>query len=1045
MCCIAWRRRLPRPRTYRSTSAHNLLAATFHHQGWGAVADGALGQLARGVKHSTPGALPSTATLEVAQVAAGSTCTVVMAGGHVFHAGALHAAERDKSVRQIPELDDVAIEHIAAAAEWALGVDAEGAVWGWGMVPTQLEQQRAAGGDAGELQLTGIVEAAGQRVGRSAAIYQASAAAWLNGSERASREELAAGVMSMRVLRRATVPRVIPGLAGIVITRVAAGYAHCIALSAAGKAWGMGYNDRGQLGCGTRLATDKFTPVQDGDKGPHKTWAAVACGAAHTLLVAEDGSLYACGSDSLYQLGVDRFRYVSTVVPRLVELPVGVGQALDESVAARGHAAHPKQVRARFAPFRVVSVAAGSNHSAAVTADGAVWTWGHAEYNQTKPPAALSQMLPRLQEQVQQLADMRAGVLRSMAAAGLSTEQAEALLPSWAHVTPVDDGRTAEISAEQDMGGVVRAAPHPNRLPTPMRMPGTGTHAAAVIRAASVHSAPTANHSAIITQHGGLVMLGHNDFNVLGWSDASLRDLRDLVADVTHTMEAKARAWQRAALGASTAVLLSQKPSPVPPLPSLVDLFERRVCVRELPPLPVPEPMAMHNIPVALGQRHVIALPAAAGNIAKRAWAARQRAMSSAVPVQPDVLLVGLPTRGVPVHPDGSWSTVRGQRTYSALLQARCAGLVPAGAGSTRWCTLVHAHALNTPLWSGPLEPDSPMHALCHQIVAAHAQDADSSGKLLVQGAGTCISEEQAVPTRGVVLVLGCSAAVLKALAWYLCSDALQVASHLYTLLDTVAAGAGLGHLRALIAAAQAGNAHVNEAGSGAGTASAVPSYRAAAVAAAAAAAASARSARIAMGQPGSTTQSVRKRDQTAHAQQVSDVVLHVAGLTHKALSPERSTLDASEASEESTWSTDMLRLLHTELLADCRVVCADGEVIHAHRAVLSLLPRFVVSLKREWQRSTSHMAEVSLPGTTGHAARTLLEYLYSGDSEVLAVPHALDVLHAAHRWSFDSAVAALVQLIVSVIAPDNAGEVLRIGEALHIPKLIAHAAAIRA
>ena len=75
----------------------------------------------------------------------------------------------------------------------------------------------------------------------------------------------------------------------------------------------------------------------------------VACGDAHTLAVTRAGALYACGYGAHGQLGL--MVKVSRNVFERVRLPV-------------------------LSDARIVTASAGSYHSAAVTEDGALFTWG---------------------------------------------------------------------------------------------------------------------------------------------------------------------------------------------------------------------------------------------------------------------------------------------------------------------------------------------------------------------------------------------------------------------------------------------------------------------------------------------------------------------------------------------------------------------------------------------------------------------------------------------------------------------------------------------
>jgi hypothetical protein len=77
-----------------------------------------------------------------------------------------------------------------------------------------------------------------------------------------------------------------------------------------------------------------------------------SCGRGHTLVVTQDGALWACGGGSNGQLGLD-----DTEDRHVFERLAGTtGPA--------------------FGGARVVAAAAGHEHSAAVTEDGALWTWG---------------------------------------------------------------------------------------------------------------------------------------------------------------------------------------------------------------------------------------------------------------------------------------------------------------------------------------------------------------------------------------------------------------------------------------------------------------------------------------------------------------------------------------------------------------------------------------------------------------------------------------------------------------------------------------------
>ena len=151
----------------------------------------------------------------------------------------------------------------------------------------------------------------------------------------------------------------LPGEIGPV-TQVAAGGNHSLAVTASGQLYAFGYNGNGGLGIATNSGTGNPTPTPapvslPGEIGPVTQ---VAAGGAHSLAVTASGQLYAFGLNGTGELG--RSANIGTnnpnPTPTLVTLPGEIGP--------------------------VTHVAAGSNHSLAVTASGQLYAFGFNEYGQ---------------------------------------------------------------------------------------------------------------------------------------------------------------------------------------------------------------------------------------------------------------------------------------------------------------------------------------------------------------------------------------------------------------------------------------------------------------------------------------------------------------------------------------------------------------------------------------------------------------------------------------------------------------------------------------
>ena len=152
-----------------------------------------------------------------------------------------------------------------------------------------------------------------------------------------------------------TTSRVPVGVAippGLRVATLAAGQYHTLALCTDGTVFAWGYNNRGQLGNASTLAS--ALPLAIGSSGAldGKVVVALRASGAHSLALCADGTLAAWGWNKSGQLGL------SGAAQSTVPVIVGLGGA---------------------APTRI---ALGNNHSLALLADGSLAAWGDNTYGQ---------------------------------------------------------------------------------------------------------------------------------------------------------------------------------------------------------------------------------------------------------------------------------------------------------------------------------------------------------------------------------------------------------------------------------------------------------------------------------------------------------------------------------------------------------------------------------------------------------------------------------------------------------------------------------------
>ncbi|KAJ2689549.1 alpha tubulin suppressor [Coemansia sp. RSA 1285] len=166
------------------------------------------------------------------------------------------------------------------------------------------------------------------------------------------------------------------------VRKVACGWSHTLLLGSNGRVYAAGSGEFGQLGTGTFSSSSGWTQLA-ADAIASTRFIDIACGLRHSLLLAADGSVYACGANRKGQLG-------NAALGAKVAVPVCVSRGLPP----------------------IAMVACGRAHSLMVAADGiTVFAAGDDRFAQCGPvddslpkhPEALSWRQFRLSRRARKL------------------------------------------------------------------------------------------------------------------------------------------------------------------------------------------------------------------------------------------------------------------------------------------------------------------------------------------------------------------------------------------------------------------------------------------------------------------------------------------------------------------------------------------------------------------------------------------------------------------------------------------------------------------
>ncbi|XP_063074748.1 probable E3 ubiquitin-protein ligase HERC4 [Engraulis encrasicolus] len=214
-------------------------------------------------------------------------------------------------------------------------------------------------------------------------------------------------------------PKVIDGLEGVVA--VACGQDHSLALCGSGEVYSWGRGDEGQLGVASQLS-NMSQPLWVTIQAPWPVLITqVACGNVHSLALSSGGDVFSWGKNTHGQLGLGKAVAVQPV-PCLVSALTGVpvtriaaggshtlALTLQRLVYCCG-ANHAGQLglkrvdeKGRFAicsvpalrDWDITSICCGQSHTAVLTRTGHVYTFGEGAHGQLGHSSTANELLPR--------------------------------------------------------------------------------------------------------------------------------------------------------------------------------------------------------------------------------------------------------------------------------------------------------------------------------------------------------------------------------------------------------------------------------------------------------------------------------------------------------------------------------------------------------------------------------------------------------------------------------------------------------------------------
>lgn len=266
--------------------------------------------------------------------------------------------------------------------------------------------------------------------------------------------------------------------AGVTITAVQAGCADSMALTSTGRVLDWGRNAYGELGDGTRTASDVPVWVH---LPKHTTVTAIGAGCDFDLALTSTGKVLAWGRGGSLgnNDGASRLVPIRVRLPRSVKITaIAAGQADSVGVTATGQvytwAGLPGAVAMppKSQVGRVTAVAAGSGFDFALTSRGIVLAWGGNNAGSLGDGTTTGSSQP---VRVRLPSNVRASAISASAGTGFAITRTGQLL-AWGHYAALGDGGGPDTDIP------IRTELPPRRTVIAIAAGSSSYHAFAIVR-----------------------------------------------------------------------------------------------------------------------------------------------------------------------------------------------------------------------------------------------------------------------------------------------------------------------------------------------------------------------------------------------------------------------------------------------------------------------------------------------------------------------------------------------------------------------------------